>query len=158
MAQHDLTLTPDEQALKAEAKALVRAAGGVEEVAGYIGRSKTQVSSYCNPHTRDFMPTDAVVKLEAMTHGAAGHPIVTRGLARRAGYTPVRQADAPAGPTELTALLSRMCKEHGDVVSRVCSLLQNGLTAQTVKDGNILAEIDDAAEVLAQLRAAVLAA
>jgi hypothetical protein len=155
-ARHDLTLTPDEQALKADAKALVRAAGGVEVAADYTGRSKTQLSSYCNPHTADFMPIDAVVKLEAVTHGAAGHPIVTRANARRAGYALVKQPEAPACAAELTAMLGSICKEHGDVVQRVCALLQTGVTPEAV--AALLPDIDEAMEVLAQLRAAALAA
>jgi len=63
--------------------------------------------------------------LESVTHGKAGHPIVTRYLAHRAGYTLVKLPDAVPSGADMLELVGQQAKESGDITSRVIEALQD---------------------------------
>lgn len=154
MSRHDLTLSPGEQGLKAAAKRLVRAAGGVEAAAEESRPGKTQLSSYGNPHTPDFIPADAIADLEAVTHGTAGHPIVTRHLAARAGYALVMLPQAEAGPEDWNAAVGALVRETGEAMERVAGILADGrVERREVERSGVIGELGDVIDRAVALRA-----
>jgi hypothetical protein len=161
-ARRDCQFPPEKQALKQVAKALVRAAGGVEAAEEITGRSKTQLSAYGNINAPEFMPVDAIAALEGVTHGHAGHPIVTRLLATRAGYTLVKLPAAAPDCGDWHRAIGSLSKEVGDAVQAVCSSLSDDtpgkVTAQDVRERGIIAEIDEAIEKLVAMRALAVCA
>jgi hypothetical protein len=155
-ARRDCQFTPEKQALKQSAKALVRAAGGVEASEEITGRSKTQLSAYGNINAPEFMPIDAIAELEGVTHGHTGHPIVTRHLAQRAGYVLVKLPDAAPDCGDWHRAMGPMSKHVGDVMQAICASLGDDtpseVTARDVQERNIVGEIDEALEVLVAMR------
>jgi hypothetical protein len=69
-------------ALKAAYRRLVDLAGGLESSATTTRVSKTSLGYYCQATHDQHMPGDAIADLEA----DVGEPVVTRELARLAGY------------------------------------------------------------------------
>ena len=157
--ERDLVHPPALQAGKAATRALIRAVGGQEEAAPLTGRSQPRLSAYCGPNTDAFMPIDAVVALEAVTHGQPGHPQVTRWLAREAGYALLRLPRfAAPGSGDLHHATSRVAKEAGEVVAATCDALADGrLTRRESREKRILLNIDEAIDRLCELRALVAA-
>ena len=152
----DLQLTPRQLALKQAARDLVSAAGGQDVVQEITGRARSRASDWISPNTPTFMPIDAVRELEAVTVGQAGHPIVTRMLARAAGYALVRLPQAePASIGELHDALGRHGKEAGEVTAAICRALGEGSTidVDAVKRHRIIEECDEGIEALVALRA-----
>lgn len=154
---------PVMQSLKAGTKALIRAFGGQEAAAAECGKSQGHMSRYGVPHTNDFMPIDDVLRLEACTHGQAGHPHVTRVLAREAGYVLVRAAPESVAPGEWHKAIGIIPKEVGEVVELVCDALcdaetPGAVTRREVEAKNIVGNIDEAIEKLFALRALAVTA
>lgn len=145
---------PELQALKESTRALVRAFGGQEAAEELTGRSQSRFSDYGNRNTPDFMPVDLVLALEACTLGAAGHPQVTRLLARNAGFALVRLPQAPAGDTDWHQAIAAVSRETSESIERVCTALSDGkVTAAEVRNLRIREEIAEAHERLAALDA-----
>ncbi len=113
--QGNAAMTPEHQVIKAAGKALVRAFGGQDAAAMHVHRSQGRVSDWCSPNKPDFMPVDAVMTLEAVTHGVAGHPHVTRALAAASGHALVRLPDAPPADVDVFGWLANLAKEAGEV-------------------------------------------
>lgn len=155
-ARRDVTHSPDRQQLKAACKRLVRAAGGVEAAEEISSRSKTQLSAYGHPNAPEFMPIDVVAALEEVTHGHAGHPIVTRLLAQRAGYALVKLPNAVPDCADWHRAIGELSKEVGEAVQVVCASLSDdtpgAVTARDVRERDIIGEIDEAIEKLVAMR------
>lgn len=152
--------TPQLQALKVQAKALVRAAGGQEAAEALTGRSQSRFSDYGSPNTPSFLPVDLVLALEAVTHGCANHPPVTRYLAREAGYmlVPRPKAGSNGGWGRSLQALGR---EFGEISSRVCQALGDAdtpgqVTACEIRDLKMIEELDALGELVASMRAMAL--
>jgi hypothetical protein len=158
MSDRTITHPPHLQAGKAATKALIRAAGGQEAASAETHKSQPRLSSYGAPNTADFIPINDVAALEAITHGAPGHPPVTRWLARQAGFTLVKLPTAPGGFTDFHRAIGAVSKEVGEAVELVCEALgnDNQVTADEVRDGRIVENIDEAIERLLALRALAL--
>lgn len=144
-ARRDVTHPPERQLLKAVAKSLVRAAGGVEAAALATTRSPSQLSAYGHVNAPEFMPVDVIADLEAVTHGTAGHPLATRHLARLAEFALVALPDAPDGSTDWHRSLGALAREVGDIIERVGSALANdgAVSAAEVRDARIVEECDE---------------
>jgi hypothetical protein len=152
--ERDIVHPPHLQAGKAAAKALVRAAGGGEAAENFCSKSQPRLSAYGLPNTADFMPVDVVRDLEAITHGAAGHPLVTHWLANEAGYLLVRKPRRGGGGGDLHAELACVSKETHDVVQKLIEALRDGVvTAREIAELGIRQEIAEAQEQLATLDA-----
>lgn len=157
--ERDLVHPPALQAGKAATRALIRAVGGQEEAAPLTGRSQPRLSAYCGPNTDAFIPVDAVLALEAVTHGHAGHPHVTRWLAREAGFALLRLPQfTPAGGGAIHRAVSGVSKEAGELVGLVCDALADDgdLKPHEIRENWIVANIDDAIDRLCELRALVV--
>ncbi|QAY77902.1 phage regulatory CII family protein [Sphingosinicella sp. BN140058] len=149
---HTVQNPPALQGAKAATKALIKAAGGQEEAEGFTGKSQSQLSKYGLPNTDVFITIDAVIALEAVTHGMAGHPHVTRFLAQQAGGVFVRLPQASAGATDWHVHMGAVSKEVSDVIQGICEALadQSVTPAEARK---IRAEIAEAQERLSLLDA-----
>lgn len=156
-AERTLQHAPALQAGKEASKALVRAAGGGEAAEGYCSKSQPRLSAYGLPNTPDFMPIDVVRDLEAITHGGAGHPIVTRWLAKEAGYLLVERPKPGLGGSWGRSLQD-LGREFGEVSGSVCGALGDpdtpgAVTAAEVRDHRIVENLDELAELVARMRA-----
>jgi hypothetical protein len=145
---------PDKQALKLASKRLGQAAGGVEAAANYCRVGKSLLSEYGSRNNETFMPIDVVADLEAVTHGTAGWPLVTRMLAAEAGCALVELPKPTAPDANWFAQLGKLCSETGDVINRLGEALADGnVCAADVRKLNLLSECDDAIGALVNIRA-----
>jgi alkylation response protein AidB-like acyl-CoA dehydrogenase len=153
-ARRDVTHSPDKQALKAASKRLVRAVGGVEAAAQYSRPMLSQLSAYGHPNAPEFMPVDVIADLEAVTHQTPDHPVVTRMLARKAGFALVKIPVAPTGAADWHREIGAISKEVSEVISPVCELLGDGrITAEEIRSRGLREQIAEAQERLAALDA-----
>jgi hypothetical protein len=143
--ERDLVLTPRQQAAKAAFRDLVDAFGGQVAAAAETGRSQSRICAYGHRNMADFAPVDVVECLESRTDGTAGHPHVTRWLARQQGYGLVRLPDPGANATSWGLLASRLAKEGGDLTSGICADLADD---NDVSPAEARARLRDAAELV----------
>jgi hypothetical protein len=145
---------PDKQALKNASKRLGQAAGGIEAAANYCRVGKTLLGDYGSPNNETFMPVDVVADLEAVTHGTAGWPLVTRMLAAEAGCALVELPKPTAPDANWFAQLGKLCSETGDVINRLGEALADGnVCGKDVRRLNLVSECDDAIAALVNMRA-----
>lgn len=126
----ELRHPPEALALKVASKALIRAAGGTDGAGETIGARQQRMSDCGNPHTRDFLRIDEVAALEDVTAGAPNHPLITRTLARRQGYSLVRLPAAIPARADLLKLLGEQAKEGGDIAAAILSALADGVVTK----------------------------
>lgn len=128
-AVRDARLSPADLALKLATREAVKAAGGQEFAAQETGRTQSRISDWGNPNVPEFMPIDAVRKIEALGAGSPGHPHITAALARSAGV-PLGDAIGGAEQAEGAAVhLSRLAVESSDVI--------RALAAQVARRGEL---------------------
>lgn len=123
--RRDVQHSPRVLSLKVASRELVGAAGGGDGAGATCGTRQQRVSDCVNPNTDDFLRLDEVACLEAVTAHAAGAPIVTRQLARLAGYTLVKNPDASPGRGDLLRLVASQSKEGGAIAAGVCEALSD---------------------------------
>lgn len=147
--------TPDKQALKEASKQLVRAAGGVEAAALYVRPNKSTLSDYGRPENDIFMPVDVIAGLEAITHGTAGWPIVTRLLAMTAGCALVELPAPGNAEADWIDQLGQLSKETSDVAQGICKALHGDhrVTASEVRQLRLIDECDDLIAHIVTMRA-----
>lgn len=121
-----MDLSPREQEQAEIARDLIEAAGGLEAAADITDLSTSHLQRYQSPHHRDSMPLRVIRKLEAVTHGKAGHPIVTRHLARQAGYSLLKRPTVTADGEDLLKLLGEQAKAKGVCDNKICTALADG--------------------------------
>lgn len=151
-----LRLPPAEQQIKAASKALIHAAGGTSAAGEHVGSRQQRMSDCGLPNTADFLRVDEVAALEDITHGAVGHPHVTRLLARRQGFTLLRQPASPPEGADLLKLVAELAKENGDVASAILTSLADGRVDSGEKR-QIIEQIDEQIDAAMRLRATVAA-
>lgn len=142
-------------AIKAGFRLLVEAAGGVVAAAGGSRVGKTNLSDYGSINRLDvFAPADVIADLEA----SVGEPVVTRALARLAGYELYR---LPAAPAEVNwvRLLGEASADTGAVIVRLARALGDDgrVTAAEVRTLDLIALADEALSELVRLRVAAAA-
>lgn len=153
----DVRLPAEQQDLKAASKALVRAYGGQEAASELLGRAQSRYSDTGSPNTEVFLTICEVAALEDRTAGAAGHPIVTRELARRQGYELVARPRALPAAEDLIACVGDLMREGADVMSAIGDALKDKRwTREEVAAA--LKQIDELVLVAVTLRAAVASA
>lgn len=150
-----MTLSVREQLLKAAAKDLVGAVGGIEAAAEILGKSKTTVGRWVNINDEDYwMPVDAASDLERVTHGTAKYPQMTREMCRQAGGVFVPLPDSAGGQGELRAGVMDMSSELGDVAREINKALGDGKI--TVREETAIhRQIDDLLAKAVELKQAV---
>lgn len=149
-----LRLSPQEQQLKAATKALIHAAGGQVACAELLGCRQQRMSEVGLPNTPDFIRIDEVAAIEDITHGTVGHPHVTHLLARRQGFTLLRQPSAPPEGADLLKLVAETAKENGEVASAILTSLADGDISR-IEQAHILEQIDEQIDAAMRLRGTV---
>lgn len=113
-----------------------------------VGRS--QLGSYLNPHEDAFARIDVVAALE----DAAGEPIVTAELARRAGC--ILLPIDPGGDGELALGMAKLSKETGEAIAAFIESSKDGKHTLEEID-HLISEVSDvhttSARTLRALRA-----
>jgi hypothetical protein len=152
-------LSADKQALKVATGRLVRAAGGQEAAVGFTRLTRHQAlsdaASVTAEHAARFAPIDVIADLEAVTVGTPGHPVVTRQLARQAGYAlvrlPTRQRIPAPADRELADHLCTIMREAGEVTLILGGHLRCGEIPAGRDAAQLRREIDDAIQALVEL-------
>lgn len=109
------------QAIKAATRRLIRACGGLEDAADETRVSAQTLCLYQSPNRSEYVPADVVADLEQV----CGDPVVTRALAKAAGYdlVPTKPADPGAGSDltmrELSRLLFMRAGEFGALADAI---------------------------------------
>lgn len=149
-------VAPDQQMLKAASRELIRAVGGQEAAAEFLGSRQQRMSDCGRPNTPDFLRLDEIARLEDVTHGDPGHPHITAALARRQGYAIVRLPDAPPAGRDLLSILAENARENGDVASAILSAIGDGKVDGPERRA-ILGQIDEQIHVAMRLRSTIAA-
>lgn len=153
--RRDIVLSPDRQNLKVATRDLVREYGGTDAAGELLGRRQQAISDLCLAHTDRFISIDDVAKLEDRTVGRAGHPIVTRALAKRQGYLLVPLPSAPDDPANFSASVMRMAEELGDVSREITAAYADDGKVDETEAARILAEVRHLETETARLRLAL---
>lgn len=148
-------LSADKQALKRAFSELVEAVGGQVKAAPFTRFIRHQaLSDFGNlseEHEARFAPIDAVADLEGVTHGHAGHPHVTRRLARQAGYALVPLPRPRGGGADIAGHLQAIIRESADVTLTLSNHLHRAPDAPAAR--SLQREIDEAIRALVELSA-----
>ena len=120
---------PDLQDLKVASDHLIGAFGPQKKAAGLTGYRQQRLSDCGLMNTNEFLPVDAVLKLESRTVGLPGWPHVTRTLARQQGFILVPEATAE-GEGDLTDHLCAIGAEAGAVMRALGEAEREGLTKE----------------------------
>lgn len=151
-----MILSIDDQNAARVSKKLVQAVGGLEACAEVTGKSTSQLSRYTSPDCTDSMPITVVRELEAVSHGHAGHPHVTRMLAQAAGFGLFKLPAADAAPADWMAHLAVLSAEAGDLTSKLAVALgDRTICPKDIRKGALLDEADDLIRVVVNIRAAL---
>ncbi|MEW6092224.1 MAG: phage regulatory CII family protein [Pseudomonadota bacterium] len=139
--------------IKAATRMLVRDAGGLELAAKVTRVERAALSRYENPAAEQFLPVDVLLDLEA----ANGEAHVTRFLARAQGHVLIELPKLD-GTGAFGEHLGAIAKECGEAIAVVGEALAAGgtITAEEVRELDILREIDEAVEKLMALRTALV--
>ncbi|NCP11372.1 MAG: hypothetical protein GW859_05350 [Sphingomonadales bacterium] len=121
-----MSLPVEEQRQARAVRELIAAAGGVEAAEHDCGKSKSLFSAYQSPNDHRSITLRDIEILESLTHGKAGHPIVTRYLARQAGYILLQRPDVPADRGTILNLLARQAEERGQCDPELMRALADG--------------------------------
>lgn len=121
-----MTLPVEEQRQARTVRELIAAAGGVEAAERDCDKSKSLFSAYQSPTDPRSITLRDIEILESVTHGKLGHPIVTRYLARVAGYILVNRPDVPADRAEMMQLLAKQAEERGACDPEMMRALADG--------------------------------
>lgn len=154
MASAFVTLSADDQELKAAFRQLVRAFGGMDATAVATGYAQSTVSDWASAQKAAFAPLHVVAQLEACTFGHPGHPHVTRLMARRAGFLLVDQAQAERTDVSPLAGIAALAAELGDV-SRVIGVGMDDGAMDMAERVDALRELRDLEDKAAALRVAL---
>ena len=123
--------------LKTLARALIAAAGGLEAAACVTRVNRSRLAEYQDMTGPAFMPADVGAALEEV----AGEPLLTRELARRAGYALV-PLGAPPGSDGLAVAMAEMGQEVGEAFAAHAAALRDGQVSEAER-ARIFAEAQD---------------
>jgi hypothetical protein len=142
----------DYDAIKAAFRRLVRTCGGPAQAADITRSDKARLSRYGAPDESMNAPVDVVADLEA----ESGKPEVTRVLADLSGYLLIPQPPQHGDPVWIEHL-GALGKEAGEAIARLSQALSNGgtITAEEVRDLELIREVSEAMEVLARIKHAL---
>ena len=125
MAAAFVTLSPDQQELKAAFRQLVRAFGGMDAAACATGYAQSTLSDWASAQKAAHPPMHVVAHLESCTVGQPGHPHVTRLMARRAGFVLVERQEDGADVSPLHGLAG-LVAETGDLSRCIGEAMADG--------------------------------
>lgn len=156
-------LSPEDQGLKSATRALVRAFGGQGYVAMRLADGAKQfarqqrVSDCCLPNVNDFLSIQATAILEDETHGHAGHPHITRALARRQGFALVPVRVDPPQSGDWLRLIGDLSELAGGVVAGISGALASDSTvcAADARAADLRQRAEDLMTIAGELMGAV---
>lgn len=108
------------RSLKALFRALVSRCGGLDAAASCVRVGRSQLANYTDMNSDQFAPLDVVADLEH----AAGEPLVTSELARRAGYHLAPASADAAG--HLAQSIARLTREASDACGAYVEAASDG--------------------------------
>lgn len=146
-------LTSDEQVLAQATKDAVKAAGGLDVCQRETGKSDTQISRCCSPHQPDSISVRDATIIQAIGHGAPGHPHILRAQARLLGFVCVPLPEVAGDDQALLKTVAEMMAELGDVATEVAAALRDDGICDAAEAKTVLAQLDDHDTVSARLRA-----
>lgn len=141
-----------DQRLKDATRELQGAVHGVESAASITGKGKTQHGNYQNRNMPDFATIRDIALMEAVAHGSAGHPQVTRLLCELAGGVFVPLPQMPEGDEAVAVMIAQMAAELGDVSRSIADALCNDGNIDRPEAEGALRELADVERKTAQLR------
>lgn len=140
-------------AIKAATRMLIKFNGGLEAAATATRVQRASLQRYGSvDNMEQFIPLDVVADLEA----ESGQPVMTKALARGAGFFLVPMPPA-SGDAKWVKHLGDLGKEAGEVISKLAQALTVGgdISAEEVKDLDLLREVAEAQDVLASIELAL---
>jgi len=120
-----MSLPVEEQRQARTVRELVGAVGGQEAAGECVGKSQSQVQRWASPNERDSITLRDIEILEGITHGKAGHPIVTRYLAGRAGCALFHLPKVRGTGADLLHLVGQQAQESGRITNTVIEALED---------------------------------
>ena len=139
--------------IKAATRKLIKFNGGLEAAATSTRVQRASLQRYGSvDNMEQFIPVDVVADLEA----ESGRFVVTKALARAAGFFLVPMPPA-SGDAKWVKHLGDLGKEAGEVISKLAEALTVGgdISAEEVKDLDLLREVAEAQDVLASIELAL---
>jgi hypothetical protein len=133
---------------------------GAAETLRTFGRRVRQqgVSEFGNMRCDAWPRLDDVARLEDVANRTMNWPHVTRALAARQGFDLVERVRAFPSDADWCASIAAAVKEFSEAEAAIIAALPDGVTAREIRDGDILREIREAQQRLAQLEALCLRA
>lgn len=154
-ARRDVVHPPERQTVKLLSKRLVSAAGGVEAASMATTRSPSQLCAYGLPNAPEFMPVDVAADLEAVTVGQPGHPLLTRHLAKLAGYCLIKRPDAWLSETVWSQRAARLLKEGGDIIAGLGRALETDNDVSPAEAEALVPDADELVTIALEIQAAL---
>lgn len=145
----------DYQVIKAATRRLIDAAGGPVAAAEVTRGAHQDMSRYGSAHPDNagrFMPVDVLADLESETE----QPILTKSLAKLAGFLLVPEPKVALSGSALGVITSKALKETSEVFVALADATLDGKVCSADAD-NISREIDEAMAKLAALKLQVRA-
>jgi len=144
-----MNLPVTEQRQAERARELIESAGGLEACSEESGISTSQLQRYTSKSEKDSIPVRVIEALEAVTHGKPNHPVITRHLARRAGYVLVPLPTVAVGEGEWNRYIARLSTEASSLIAGI---------AEDLADDHDVSSAEAAKRVLAAHRLSVIVA
>jgi len=140
--------------LKVATRKTVKAVHGTDLAAEITGTRQQRISDCQLPNTADFLRLNEVQDLEDAARGSDGWPHLTRAMARHHGFELLPLPNLALGDSDWHRSLADVSREVGQAVSKICGALADDgrVSAEEVRDGGIIEEIDEAIAKLAVLR------
>jgi hypothetical protein len=137
-------MTPAKLNLKAAHRRLVAGLGGVDGAETATSRRRSVLADYGNINTGHYTPIDVVLDLEA----ALGEPVVTRELARAAGFR-LEPLVFEAAALDPLARAASLAADAGELCARALRDHADGTLTEAERQGQIkvLRRIEQAAAV-----------
>ena len=111
----DGKLSADEQRLAAATRRAVEAAGGLKVCEHETRLSDTQICRCCSPTLRDSISIRDAVRIDAIGHGAAGHPYILNAMASIVGAVVIMLPEPGGSASGLQMSVIDLTSELGDV-------------------------------------------
>jgi len=145
-------ISSGEQILAAATKAAIQAAGGLDVCARETGLSTSQLSRCCSPHSRDSLTLRDAATIEAITHGAPGHPHMLRAIARLLDFLPVPLPSGIEDGQGLLRSVADIAAELGEVAQAIVDALSGDGRVDAIEAGDVTVQLDQLDIASASLR------
>lgn len=149
----DVQLSVIDQKLKTATRALIASFGGQDGASAQFGRVQSRYSDAGRPNTGVWLRLDEIATMEDNTVDKAGHPIVTRALAHRQGFSLAPEPRALPQPSDLLGFAGQLLADGGAVISRIGAAVADHRIDRS-EASEIGDELDDLLLTVVTLRAA----